>query len=183
MQSPLQLLAIEPSCTINSYMKLDGRLSAVLHLLLHLAQQDAPVTSAVLAKAIATHAVVIRRILAGSRTYGYVRSEKGHGGGWVLACDPAKLTLRDVYSALGNPTIFAMGNRNLAPSCLVEQVVNAALRQTFEEAEQLLLKRFGDVTLAMLTADLRRHVAARGRSRQQRTGSIHACGALKHRSQ
>jgi len=97
---------------------------------------------------------VIRRIMAGLRDQGYVQSEKGHRGGWILACDLSKVTLRDIYVALGSPSVLAMGNRTEAPGCLVEQAVNAALGQAFEDAEALLLARFGDVTLAMLAADV-----------------------------
>ena len=71
-------------------MRPDTRLSGVLHLLLHMQQHDRPVTSEVLAKAMQTNPVVIRRVLAGLRDEGYVRSDKGHGGGWRLACDLAR---------------------------------------------------------------------------------------------
>lgn len=144
-------------------MRRDGRLSGVLHVLLHLAQVDGPVTSEVLAKAMSTNPVVIRRIMAGLRDHGYVRSEKGHGGGWTLACDLAKVTLRDVYAALGAPALLALGNRTESPGCLVEQSVNAALDRAFHDAEALLLARFADVTLAALQRDLQRRLAARGR--------------------
>jgi DNA-binding IscR family transcriptional regulator len=100
-----------------------------------------------------TNPVVIRRILAGLREQGLVQSEKGHGGGWRIACDLNKVTLRDIYEALGQPDILAMGNRTDMPGCLVEQAVNAALGKAFDEAEELLLRRFGEVTLAMLSAD------------------------------
>src|SRR6476646_1999128 len=131
-------------------MKRDSRLSGVLHVLLHMAQQPGPATSAMLAKAMDTNPVVIRRIMAGLRDQGYVRSEKGHGGGWTLACDLSEVTLRDIYTALGSPSLMAMGNRTEAPGCLVEQAVNAALNQAFDDAEALLLSRFAEVSLAML---------------------------------
>ncbi len=131
-------------------------------MLLHLAQHDGPVTSEVLAQAMDTNPVVIRRILAGLRERGYVRSEKGHGGGWTLGRDLAKVTLRDVYAALGSPTLLAMGNRTEAPGCLVEQAVNAALGKSFDAAEALLLARFGEVTLARLHADVVRRMKAGG---------------------
>jgi DNA-binding IscR family transcriptional regulator len=108
-----------------------------------------------------TNPVVIRRIMAGLRDLGYVRSEKGHGGGWTLACDLSKVTLRDVYIALGSPALLAIGNRTEAPGCLVEQAVNAALDQAFGDAEALLLSRFGEVTLAMLSDDLRKRLGSR----------------------
>ncbi|RXT57404.1 transcriptional regulator [Bosea sp. Tri-44] len=143
-------------------MNRDSRLSGVLHVLLHMAEQDRPVTSEVLARAMATNPVVIRRTMAGLRKQGYLRSEKGHGGGWTLACDLSRVTLRDIYDALGSPALLAIGNRTEAPGCLVEQAVNAALNQAFRDAETLLLERFGKVTLAMLSADFNQRLAIRG---------------------
>ena len=136
----------------------------MLHVLLHMAEQSGPVTSEVLAKAIDTNPVVIRRIMAGLRDQGYVRSEKGHGGGWTLACDLSKVTMRDIYTALGSPVLLAMSNRAETPGCLVEQAVNATLNQAFQDAEALLLARLGQVTLAALSADLRERIIARGGS-------------------
>jgi DNA-binding IscR family transcriptional regulator len=134
-------------------MRRDSRLSGVLHVLLHMAEDDTPKTSETLARAMSTNPVVVRRIMAGLREQGLVSSEKGHGGGWRIACDLTKVTLRDIYEALGEPDILAMGNRADRPGCLVEQAVNAALGKAFDEAEALLLHRFGEVTLAMLSAD------------------------------
>src|SRR5918911_5528348 len=128
-------------------MRCDGRLSGVLHVLLHMAAQRGPLTSAVLAKAMDTNPVVIRRIMAGLREQGYVRSEKGHGGGWTLACDLSEVTLRDIYTALGSPSLLAIGHRTETPGCLVEQAVNAALGQAFHDADALLLSRLGHLTL------------------------------------
>lgn len=135
-------------------MKRDSRLSGVLHILLHMARQPGPQTSETLARAMETNPVVVRRLMAGLRERGLVRSEKGHGGGWVIARELARITLRDIYEALGEPEILAMGNRTEAPGCLVEQAVNAALGSAFDEAEALLLRRFGEVTLAQLSADV-----------------------------
>lgn len=128
-----------------------------------MAQEGRPVTSDVLAQAMDTNPVVVRRIMAGLRDAGYVRSEKGHGGGWVLTCDLSQVTLGDVYNALGCPPLFAIGNRSEAPGCLVEQAVNAALDQSLQHAEALLLASFHDVTLEMLSADVRDRLAARAR--------------------
>lgn len=145
-------------------MKRDSRLSGVLHVLLHMAEVAKPMTSETMAKAMHTNPVVIRRIMAGLRDAGFVRSEKGHGGGWTTARDLAAITLRDVYAALGSPELFALGNRTEAPGCLVEQAVNAALGGAFQDAEALLLDRFGAVTLAELSADFHARMVAGGTS-------------------
>jgi DNA-binding IscR family transcriptional regulator len=147
-------------------MKRDGRLSGVLHVLLHMAQHEGPLTSEHMAKAMHTNPVVIRRVMAGLREQGYVRSEKGHGGGWTLICDLSKVTLRDIYTALGSPPLLAIGNRTGSPGCLVEEAVNAALDKSFQDAEALLLARLGEVTLAALSADVRHRLAVRSRSQR-----------------
>lgn len=145
-------------------MRRDSRLSGVLHLLLHMAERPGPSTSEALARAMDTNPVVIRRIMGGLRERGYVHSDKGHGGGWTIACDLGALTLRDIHDALGRPALLAIGNRAEAPDCLVEQAVNAALGATLEEAEALLLRRFGEISLAALGADLQARRAMRGGS-------------------
>lgn len=143
-------------------MKRDSRPSGVLHVLLHMAEREGPVTSEVLAKAMCTNPVVIRRIMAGLREQGHVRSDKGHGGGWTLACDLSTVTLRDVDDALGAPSLLAIGHRTESPGCLVEEAVNAALDDAFRDAEARLLARLGEVTLAALGADFHARLRARG---------------------
>ena len=152
-------------------MRRDSRLSGVLHVLLHMAEHRGPVTSDFLAKAMHTNPVVLRRVMAGLRDQGFVRSEKGHGGGWTLARALSQITLRDIHAALGSPVLFAIGNRTYAPDCLVEQAVNAALNATLRDAETLLLGRLGELTLAMLSADVRRRHLARTRSKKRKTAS------------
>ena len=57
-------------------MKQSSRLSDVLHVLLHLADADVPLTSETLAGAMSTNPVVLRRLLAGLREAGLVASAK-----------------------------------------------------------------------------------------------------------
>jgi DNA-binding IscR family transcriptional regulator len=143
-------------------MRRDSRLSGALHILLHMAEHGRPMTSEVLARAMQTNPVVVRRLLGGLRAHGYVRSEKGHGGGWTLDCDLSLVTMRDVYDALGQPSLLAIGHRAEAPGCLVEQAVNARLDRAFDDAEALLLAAFGQVTLDMLKTDMHDRIASHG---------------------
>lgn len=121
-----------------------------------MAERGTLVTSEDLAKSMQTNAVVIRRTMAGLREAGIVRSEKGHGGGWLLVGRPDRVTLEHVYDALGMPTIFAMGNHTESPGCLVEQAVNHAMGEAFLAAEKLLVARLHAVTLADLAKDVKR---------------------------
>lgn len=141
-------------------MKRDSRLSNVLHALLHMAEHDGPMSSETLALCMRTNPVVVRRTMGLLREHGIVASSKGHAGGWTIAADLRKVTIRQLYQALGEPVVFAMGSRNDNPQCLVEQSVNAMLNDAFVDAEQLLLKRFASVTLADLAREFTtRHTA------------------------
>ncbi|WP_308921469.1 Rrf2 family transcriptional regulator [Janthinobacterium sp. J1-1] len=133
-------------------MKPDSKLSSILHVLLHMAHAGRPMTSDEMATCLGTNPVLVRRVMAGLRERGYVASTKGHGGGWTISCDLAQVTLRDIYDAVGAPTVFAMGNRVEQPGCLVEQAVNQSLATAFDEAEALLIARLGEVSLADLSA-------------------------------
>ncbi len=131
-------------------MNRDRRLSDVLHILLHLDRAAAPLTSEALAASLGTNPAVFRRTMAGLRQAGHVRSEKGRGGGWTLARPLAQIRLLDVYSALGRPSLFAIGPRSDAPDCLIERNVNSVLADTMAEAEALFIRRFDEITLDRL---------------------------------
>lgn len=134
-------------------MRKDSRLSRMLHVLLHMARQDQPFTSEQIAGMLNTNPVVVRRTMAGMREAGYVRSEKGHGGGWSLACDLKNVTLLDIHEAVGGPRIFAIGPEADDPPCAVERAVNAALDEALREAEAVLMNRLGAVSLSELLVD------------------------------
>lgn len=142
-------------------MTRDSRLSSVLHALLHMAEHDGPMTSEALGKCLGTNPVVVRRTMGLLREAGLVASGRGHAGGWRIAVDLSTVSLRQLHAALGEPAIFAIGNRNATSECLVEQAVNAALDSAFAEAEALLLERLSRVTLADLAADFARRHAQR----------------------
>ncbi|MTH95331.1 Rrf2 family transcriptional regulator [Roseibium sp. RKSG952] len=134
-------------------MKRDSRLSSVLHALMHMADQDRPMTSEALAQCMGTNPVVVRRTMGLLRECGIVTSSRGHDGGWRIAVDLSAVSLHQLHEALGEPAIFAIGNRSDTPECLVEQAVNAALDDAFAEAEALLLERFRKITLADLAME------------------------------
>ena len=174
-------MTLRLSRNIDSCVRRDSRLSGVLHLLLHMAQRSEPMTSEVLARSMDTNPVVIRRLMAGLREAGYVQSEKGHGGGWTLSRDLSKVTLKDIYEALGSPSLLAIGNRTESPGCLVEAAVNARLSQSFHDAEELLRARFGELTLAMLSDDVREGLAAGTAAREAARARLSPSGRAKER--
>lgn len=144
-------------------MRNDTRLSRMLHVLIHMARHEQPATSDTLAQMLGTNPVVIRRTMALLKEQGYVRSEKGHRGGWTLAKPLADMTLLDIHEALGSASLFAIGLSTDHPECLVEQAVNAALTDAFDAAQALLIERLGSVTLEQLAEDFEARFQGLGR--------------------
>ena len=107
-------------------------------------------TSDEIARMLGTNPVVVRRTMAGLRDSGYVRSEKGHGGGWVIAADLGAVTLLDVHRAVGGPHLFTIGNGHGNTDCAVEKVVNEALENALSKAEAMLIAQLGTISLAEL---------------------------------
>jgi Rrf2 family protein len=138
-------------------MRRDSRLSVALHALLHLADAG-QLTSEQMAGQGDTNPVVIRRTMGGLREAGIVRSEKGHGGGWSLARKLEDISLHDVYEALGEPTIFAIGNRTESPGCIVEKAVNRALADALAKAQALLVTELREVRMSDLAREVGPHV-------------------------
>lgn len=134
-------------------MRSDNRLSRMLHALIHMDRAPGPITSEIMAQMLATNPVVVRRTMAGLRDQGLVTSEKGHGGGWTLARPLDQISMLDIYAALGEPRLFALGLSDDRPECLVEQAVNDALSETFAAAEVQVRRRFAEVTLADVARD------------------------------
>ena len=143
-------------------MKHSERLSAALHVLVHMAERpDAALTSAEMAAFVGTNPVVIRRGFAGLRQAGIVTSVKGHGGGWRLARPAEAVTLAEIQHALGE-RVVSLTAFDVPPTCLILRAVTAALDEAMQEAERALDRRLATLTLADLAADARRLNGGRG---------------------
>jgi Rrf2 family protein len=144
-------------------MKRSERLSAALHVLVHMAARpDAALTSAEMAAFVGTNPVVIRRGFAGLRRAGIVASAKGHGGGWRLARPPEAITLAEIQHALGERVVALTAFDVPQPTCLILRAVTAALDEAMREAERTLDRRLATLTLADIAADARRLNAGSG---------------------
>ena len=138
-------------------MPRSSRFSVALHVLTHLADTIEPQTSEELAACVGTNAVVVRRTLAGLREAGLVASARGTGGGWSLSRSAARITLRDIYEALGERLLLGIdvaGSRGT--ECRIQRAVAGTLDDFLDDAEALLAARLGRITLASLAAGVRR---------------------------
>src|SRR5256885_3993265 len=107
-------------------MKQNSQFSDVLHVLLHMAEGDGPATSDMLAAALQTNPVVLRRLMSVLRDARLVTSAKGHGGGSGLSCGLDRITLRDAQEARCSPCPAALAFRAERAEDLVGPAVNSA---------------------------------------------------------
>lgn len=129
-------------------MRADFRLARMLHVLTHIHGRKGTTSSEEIAVMLNTNPVLVRRMMAGLRTAGYVRSTAGRNGGWVLAVDPADITVLNVYQALEEPVIFAIGANVDHPGCRQEQAINGALEVAMAQAAGALMREFGQIRLS-----------------------------------
>ena len=94
-------------------------------------------SSAELADALGTHAVVIRRLLGSLRSSGIVESRSGRGGGWAIARDPARVRLSDIQEALAKA-----GSQP-----------QSALDKVLASADAACLARLAEFSLADISGD------------------------------
>jgi Rrf2 family protein len=113
-----------------------------------------PLSSDVIAGLLGINPGVVRRTMGDLRKAGLVTAAKGHGGGWGLALPLDRINLLDVYHALGEPTLFALGPMIDSPSCRLEQSANRSLQQALEKASETFTSYLARVTLADLVIDL-----------------------------
>lgn len=104
-------------------------------------------TSADIAEHAGTDRVVVRRVLGGFREARLLTSEKGHAGGWRLACAPQEITLADVYLAF-DERLVASAKSTDVPACLVEHALHERVSGVLEEIEQSLIQRLGETSIS-----------------------------------
>ncbi|MDF9301956.1 Rrf2 family transcriptional regulator [Tritonibacter mobilis] len=141
-------------------MRTDSRLSRVLHVLMHLADSDELLTSEMIGQMLNTNPSLVRRTMGLLRQGGLVGSTKGHGGGWYLEKPLSTFSLADVYSALGEPKLFAIGTSDDTPNCLLEQSANAATARALEAARQTFLENLSSQSVADLINERRDEISA-----------------------
>jgi len=151
-------------------MRTDSRLSRVLHVLMHLGETEEPLTSDLIGRMLNTNPSLVRRTMGLLREAGIVRSTKGHGGGWYLDKPLTDLSLADVYAALGEPKLFAIGASDDTPNCLLERSANAATRGALDAARERFLESLASQSVADLIEPSREKIAAFNKTSSARRG-------------
>ncbi|MEM8953915.1 MAG: Rrf2 family transcriptional regulator [Verrucomicrobiota bacterium] len=110
-------------------------------------------SSKVLAETYGTNPVVVRRILGKLSEAGLVKSQRGAGGGTILADEPARINLRDIYEAVtesgGVLPRYPMSEGG--PS----EVLGGYVNHLLEAAEDDLLTRLSEISISEMDRRVR----------------------------
>ncbi len=94
-------------------------------------------SSETIARNVDTNPTRIRKIMSILKKNGYVTTKEGIGGGYILNCEPERVTLAEIYRALCGGTLkphWSSGNPDEA--CLVSANIQNVMDYFFYEAEQ-----------------------------------------------
>jgi len=131
-------------------MKIDSRLTRMLHVLVHMELLGGKETSEQISQMLNTHPVVVRRTLGALRQYGIVESEGGRGGGWKLVKALNEITIFDVQKALNEGNILTVPLSKDHPTCPVEGAANFVIQEAYAAAELKLIEKYQAITLAQI---------------------------------
>jgi DNA-binding IscR family transcriptional regulator len=108
-------------------------------------------TSQRIATSVNTNPVVIRRSLIDLREAGLVESSRSRG--WSLTRDASKITLLDVYNAVGGDEIFGMHASPPDAECYVGYGIQPVLTRVYERATAALCDSLAATTIADILRD------------------------------
>lgn len=147
-------------------MSVNSQLTTAVHALcwIELAARrgESPLTSERVAESLASHPVLVRRILSYLRKAGIVSSGRGPGSGWRLARAAALLSLREVYEALEQGSAFALHPHEPKAQCPVGGGIRPVLREIYVDVDVAIAAELQRHTIAdVLERTLQAHHAGR----------------------
>lgn len=107
-----------------------------------------PMTSEAIANSCNTNPVVIRRIIGLLTRCGLVTVKMGTGGGARLTKGPNEITLAEIYLSLEEGSVFEVPQFDESFHCEVGKIVRPVLANILNEAEQSLVAKLNQITLA-----------------------------------
>ncbi|MGG1658200.1 Rrf2 family transcriptional regulator [Brevibacillus sp. NRS-1366] len=128
---------------------MNSEFTIAVHSLVLLAHiPDHMASSELIAKNVRTNPARIRKIMSILRNQGFVKTKEGIGGGYILGCDPTKVTLAQIYRSVSNGTLkphWCSGDPE--ESCLVSANMHNVMDQIFCEAEVYFTNYLDRITI------------------------------------
>jgi Rrf2 family protein len=119
---------------------MNSEFTIAVHSLVLLAHRpERMATSEMIATNVSTHSARIRKVMGLLRNAGYVRTKEGIGGGFILDCDPAKVTLGQIYRVTSQGSLkpsWCCGDQSV--DCQISSNMQGMMDQLFQNAEENL---------------------------------------------
>lgn len=114
------------------------------------------VTSADVARSVNTSPSFVRRVMAKLSKAGLVETTTGPSGESRLARRPEKVSLLEIYHAVGAPKAFAIHDYEAMPACQVSCNIKSALEKVLDRTQDALEATLGQIKLSEVLSDMRR---------------------------
>lgn len=131
---------------------MNGRFQIAIHILTLLDKgRGELLSSEYMAGSMNINPVIVRKEISNLRKAGFIDSKEGKNGGYTLAKDAAKISLADVYRALGSTEIIGRSRNTPNPDCPVGRDIQGYIEKLNQQLDQELLNRLGTMTLAQFS--------------------------------
>jgi Rrf2 family protein len=128
---------------------MNSEFTIAVHSLVFLAHlSDRMATSEQIAVNVSTHSARIRKVMGFLRKAGYVRTKEGIGGGFILDCDPNKVTLAEIYRLTSQGSLkpnWCSGDTS--KSCMISSNMEKVMDCMFGDAEMQMETYFEKHTI------------------------------------
>ena len=113
-----------------------------LHIMLALAYNEGErLSSSELASSIDVNPVTVRRVISDLAAFGLVDTQTGPGGGAMLARPASRITVQDIYEALGEPPYIEGHSKDPVAHC----EVSVCMPRVFERLNDAVTKKASSV--------------------------------------
>ncbi|RYC69883.1 RrF2 family transcriptional regulator [Spirosoma sordidisoli] len=127
-----------------------GQFTISMHILTLLAKaaEGEWVSSDLIAGSININPVLVRKEIGNLRRNGLVVSREGKNGGSRLAKPANQVRVSDIFLATRQGPFLGTSRNKPNPNCPVGKEINRHLEALYQEAEEALVQKLGDSTLA-----------------------------------
>jgi len=137
-------------------MATNTQFAIAAHLMAALAyRQGADLTSAHLAMSVNTSPSFIRRTLARLAKAGLVKTTTGKSGACRLEKRPERISLLDIYKAVGAPKAFAIHAYPNQKACVVSCCIKKSLTKVLQKTQAGMEASLGKISLAEVLTDMK----------------------------
>jgi Rrf2 family protein len=151
------VLCMHTHCLVANAVPTSSRFAVAVHALAFLEISGGkPLRSEDLALSASTNATVIRSLLSRLNDAGLTTSQRGAGGGALLARSSKAIRLLDVYLAVEDPELFALHRCEPNKTCPVGRNILKVIRPTLDRAREALEAELAGVTVYDIAKKLHR---------------------------